>query len=230
MRGGVKVNLGQYEYPYRKLFRPDVLVVFTHLSYLPKMSYNELSLHFTTFEKERLKLYKDEHAKYEYAYSHFLLREIIKNEFYMLYDTLTFNFSEHDKPFSNDMNFNLSHSHGYLAFIFSRKLDVGIDIQQHLHLSDNDLSSIAGTIFSETDYKLIEIASNKLVEFYKIWTQKESYGKAIGKGLLYPTSNVYVDSIQNLVIDLTHHHPLKWKCETIQILKGVTVSYTYQIT
>ncbi|NWK84715.1 4'-phosphopantetheinyl transferase superfamily protein [Staphylococcus sp. GSSP0090] len=224
------MNLGQYEYPYRKLFRPHVLVVYTHLSYLPKMSYDKLSLHFTKFEKERLKLYKDEQAKYEYAYSHFLLREIIKNEFYMSYDTLTFNFSEHGKPFSDDMNFNLSHSHGYLAFIFSRKLDVGIDVQQHVYLSDSDLSSIGGTLFSKIDYKLIEIASNKLVEFYKIWTQKESYGKAIGKGLLYPTRNVYVDSIQNIVIDLIHQHPLEWKCETVHIRKEATISYAYQIT
>lgn len=224
------MNLGQCEYSYRKLFRPHVLVVYTHLSYLPKMSYDKLSIHFTAFEKERLKLYKDEHAKYEYAYSHFLLREIIKNEFYRSYDTLTFNFSEHDKPFSNDVNFNLSHSHGYLAFIFSRKLDVGIDVQQHVYLNDDNLSSIAEALFSVMDYKLIETSSNKLVAFYKIWTQKESYGKAIGKGLLYPTKNVYVDSIQNKVIDLIHHHPLEWRCETVHIHKEATVSYSYQIT
>lgn len=80
------------------------------------------------------------------------------------------------------------------------------------------------------DYKFIETSSNKLVAFYKIWTQKESYGKAIGKGLLYPTRNVYVDSIQNKVIDLIHHHPLEWRCETVHIHKEATVSYSYQIT
>ena len=77
---------------------------------------------------------------------------------------------------------------------------------------------------------LIEIASNKLEEFYKIWTQKESYGKAIGKGLLYPTKNVFVDSIQNIVIDLNHHQPLGWNCETVHIRKEATVSFAYQIT
>ncbi|WP_239739923.1 4'-phosphopantetheinyl transferase superfamily protein [Mammaliicoccus sp. P-M59] len=224
------MNLGQCEYPYRKLFRPHVLVVYTHLSYLPKISYDKLSLHFTTFEKEKLNLYKDERAKYEYAYSHFLLREIIKNEFHMSYDILTFNFPERDKPFSDKLNFNLSHSHGYLAFIFSRNLDVGIDVQKHVYLSENDLLSITETLFSERDYKLIEIASNKLEEFYKIWTQKESYGKAIGKGLLYPTKNVFVDSIQNIVIDLNHHQPLGWNCETVHIRKEATVSFAYQKT
>ncbi|WP_442961202.1 hypothetical protein [Pseudogracilibacillus sp. SO30301A] len=59
-----------------------------------------------------------------------------------------------------------------------------------------------------------------------MWTQKESYGKAIGKGLLYSTRNIYIGN--NRVTDALNNQPLAWKCETEHINEEATISYTYQ--
>ncbi len=93
------------------------------------------------------------------------------------------------KPYMEDgeLFFNLSHS-GKLVMCAVSKKELGCDIET---IRDAD-TDIAKRFFHANEYALIEKEAdrerkNKL--FFRLWTLKESYIKATGKGLREPLSS-----------------------------------------
>lgn len=84
------------------------------------------------------------------------------------------------KPFVdvNNFHFNISHSGSLVALVYDEK-PMGIDIEKIV----NRDTSLANRFFTNEERDYINNSKNKLESFYKIWTLKESYVKAIGKGL-----------------------------------------------
>ncbi len=93
--------------------------------------------------------------------------------------------SEHGKPYfkNSSLKFSLSHSGKYCAAALSGK-EVGIDIQQ---IKDINLK-IGERFFTKEEYGRIKSAD----DFFRIWTLKESFVKATGKGLSTPLSSFCV--------------------------------------
>jgi 4'-phosphopantetheinyl transferase len=100
------------------------------------------------------------------------------------------------KPQVAGLEFNLSHSGDFVAYAISDR-PVGIDIEQ---VRAMDLSGIVQRFFAPSEF----IAWQKLspteqeLAFFRTWTVKEAYLKAIGTGLHTPLSEVEVS------IDLEH--------------------------
>lgn len=99
---------------------------------------------------------------------------------------LIFGVNEYGKPFlinSAHIEYNISHSGKWVTCSIDN-LPVGIDIEQ---IKPIDMS-IAERFFSKEEVKCL--MSKCVVEreayFYDLWTLKESYIKAIGKGLSIP--------------------------------------------
>lgn len=83
-----------------------------------------------------------------------------------------------------DIYFNISHSGKYVACVVSDK-EVGIDIE-----GDRKASiSLAGRFFCPEEVSWINEADSE-DRFFRIWTLKEAYGKAIGCGVLEILSKV----------------------------------------
>ncbi|MDY0322925.1 MAG: 4'-phosphopantetheinyl transferase superfamily protein [Candidatus Carbobacillus sp.] len=82
------------------------------------------------------------------------------------------------------VEFNLSHSGGWVACATDVH-PVGIDVEQVLPI---DYEEIAMRFFSQQEYDdLMRLtARERPTGFYRLWTLKESYIKAIGKGLVTP--------------------------------------------
>ncbi len=83
----------------------------------------------------------------------------------------------------SDISFNVSHSHNLIVCAVTCKRDLGVDVE-HIKPRKN-LIQIAERFFSEdeaADLKLIKPDAVTDV-FFKIWTRKEAYLKAKGKGL-----------------------------------------------
>lgn len=85
-----------------------------------------------------------------------------------------------------EIGFNLSHSSDKVAFIFGLRKQLGIDIEYIKPV--DELAEIVNGFFSITEKKALEqIGPDTIIKkFFKIWTQKEAYVKAIGKGLAIP--------------------------------------------
>lgn len=102
--------------------------------------------------------------------------------------SLSFSTNEYGKPFLVDLpdiHFNLSHSHGVIACALCRSAAVGVDVEDVGRHTD---LSIADRFFSSSEAELVSKASGpgKTELFFDIWTLKEAYIKAVGKGLSIP--------------------------------------------
>ncbi len=105
--------------------------------------------------------------------------------------SLSFSTNEYGKPFLAgvpDIHFNLSHSHGVAVCALGRDADVGVDVEDVGRRTD---LSIARRFFSPAEANLVSKApeAEKRALFFYIWTLKEAYIKAVGRGLSIPLNS-----------------------------------------
>ena len=95
---------------------------------------------------------------------------------------------ENGKPFIENCSyfFNLSHS-GERAFLTVSDKKVGCDVEK---IREVDLN-VAKRFFTEKESeRLFDLGKEEQkTEFFKIWTRKESFIKAVGKGFLIPLNS-----------------------------------------
>jgi len=93
-------------------------------------------------------------------------------------------------PFSaSGLRFNVSHSEDLAAYGFACGREVGIDIEAVRGM--NDAECIARRFFSTTEYSayLALDPVDREVGFFRCWTRKEAFVKAIGDGLTHRLDN-----------------------------------------
>ena len=150
-------------------------------------------------EKKKVDKYKTEGLRNRHIISKGLLRILIAK--YMNYspNEIIFYFNEFGKPSispdseGTNLFFNLSHSDNIAVFVFSGNREVGIDVEKVKELAD--MEGVVDLCFSESEKKWFsKLPSAKKEEmFYKIWTCKEAYIKAIGKGLSFSPNRITLD-------------------------------------
>ena len=109
-----------------------------------------------------------------------LLNDILKYYGLSMSDII---YNEYGKPYlkNNEICFNISHSGDYVVCAVSKN-EIGVDIQEIRKV--NDL--IVQKKYTEEEQKYV----TDDVTFTKVWTLKESYVKAIGKGLYQKVEEV----------------------------------------
>lgn len=137
-------------------------------------------------ENNRMFRYLHEADRNRFLVGHGLLRLLLSRYLQQRPMDITFSTSKHGKLYisQSDLSFNISHSGNMIALSFVKGKSVGIDVEQMHTL--NEHIQIAKNFFSPQE--LTQIISEKNEEkkqecFYKIWTVKEAYVKAIGFGL-----------------------------------------------
>ena len=102
---------------------------------------------------------------------------------------------ERGKPYFQDRSlprFSISHSGEYVVCALS-KHEVGCDIQIMEGKDSDRTLKIGKRFFSEREFLDMERAEDPQDYFYRIWTIKESYIKALGEGLSLPLDSFYVE-------------------------------------
>ena len=123
-----------------------------------------------------------------------------------------------------DLHFNLSHS-GSVAMCALSDVEIGCDVE----LIASPRPRVAERFFSpeEREY-LASVAKGETARaFYKIWTLKESFLKAIGKGFSVPPSSfsVIADGKIGIKQDLS---PVEWRLFTAEISPLYSTAYCAQ--
>jgi 4'-phosphopantetheinyl transferase len=99
------------------------------------------------------------------------------------------------KPTQNPQNlhFNLSHSHELIVYTFAFNQNIGIDTEYIKPISS--MSGLVKRFFSKNENtQFFNLPQAKHLEaFYKCWTSKESYLKALGLGITNHLSHFSVD-------------------------------------
>ncbi|MBL1209923.1 4'-phosphopantetheinyl transferase superfamily protein [Geminocystis sp. GBBB08] len=138
-------------------------------------------------EQERINRFSSKSLKEYFIIYRGYLRIILSQYLTIKPDEICFTYSSKGKPLLDqkilsNIKFNLSHKNNYAVYAIS-KYNVGIDLEK---IDEKvRVENIAKRYFchDEFDY-LINLESSKKAEyFFKLWTIKEAYLKAIGEGL-----------------------------------------------
>jgi len=157
-----------------------------------------------------------------------LIRYIIFKRYKISNNEISFVFNEYGKPFLNNINnfyFNISHSGEWIVCAIDSNY-IGIDIE---FIKPIDFE-IAQRYFSEKEYSyfLAKKDSDKLNYFYDLWTLKESFIKAVGKGLSIPLNSFSIIKENNsifLISDNSNAVNFKFKQYNIDSRYKLSVCY-----
>ena len=104
-----------------------------------------------------------------------------------------------DEHEASGLRFNASNSHELAVYAFVQEREIGVDVE---YIKDDFQSEeIAGHFFSarEVQTLLALPKDERTAAFFRCWTRKEAYIKAIGSGLSHP--------LDQFDVTLTAHEP-----------------------
>ena len=164
-------------------------------------------------ERERAGRFHFQVDRDRYATSRSVLRILLGRYLGRRPQDVEFGYTEHGKPFlpdtrgSSPVRFNVSHSGNYTLYAFAYDREVGIDVEQIRPLQE--FESIATQVFTGAEQQLIARAPHdeKAAAFFRLWSRKEAYVKAIGHGLSAPLHEISV--VTNRVETPDGHGPAR---------------------
>ena len=133
-----------------------------------------------SFEADKTKLIHKQQLKSE-------INDILNKEFASLnidYSENSLLYNRYGKPYiknHSDVFFNISHCHE-MAVCTINSCEAGIDVENIRAYHPR----VAKRVFSDKENEILKNAVNKDETFFRIWTLKESFVKAIGVGISYP--------------------------------------------
>lgn len=142
------------------------------------------------YRLKKAKNYKNEDDRKLSILSSLLLDKALKKHDLSERD-MKYTFNAYGKPYfinAKELHFSISHSGDYAMVVMSDK-EIGCDIQQ---IKDINLS-IADRFFTAEERKYVKCTEN----FFRIWTLKESFIKAIGKGLALPLNSFSIKGLDS---------------------------------
>jgi 4'-phosphopantetheinyl transferase len=170
---------------------PDELRVFyafTKLLAEPEQARRCLAL-ISVEESARHQRFRFQEDRDSYLLAHALARSILAGLCGADPLALRFEAGEHGRPelvsprCEPRLRFNLSHTRGLVACAVALDHDVGVDVE---HLDRRvQIDQLAPSVFSDAERAALARLSDdaRRVRFFELWTLKEAYIKAVGKGL-----------------------------------------------
>ncbi len=155
----------------------------------PETSVQKLATMLAEEERERAAHFQFEHLRQRFLVGHGALRHILSRYTGCAAENLRFVYGPFGKPalaFEGDLHFNLSHSEDLALVAVTRGSEIGIDVERFRLVTECD--RIAQTNFSPREYETFCALEHyeKLAAFFRCWTRKEAFIKALGLGLNMP--------------------------------------------
>ena len=122
-------------------------------------------------------------------------------------DAVQFRYGGNQKPAlapEHRVKFNVSHSGGLAVFAFTLDREIGVDVEQIRSVPD--MTAIAKRFFClEEAADLMSLAASERARaFFRCWTRKEAYVKALGNGLSEPLDSFRVTVNPDVPAGLVH--------------------------
>lgn len=156
-------------------------------------------------EEQRARGFRLDQHRWRFVRSHALMRRILARYIGCAPADLKIEVGARGKPFLSPgqearMRFNLSHSGDLMLFALALDADVGVDVE--IINPQVEWRQVARPYFSDIEFEGLErirSAEAQVDEFYRIWTLKEAYLKAVGDGL--------AGGLQTVVVNPDTHSP-----------------------
>jgi len=220
-----------------KLKKDEIIIWRIHLDY-DRFDLINLSKTLSPDEKLRSDKFYFEKDRSRYVISHGILRELLS--FYTGITPKEINFYVNDfgKPYllpdrsTDDIRFNISHSNQGTILAFSKEREIGVDLE--FMKLDFPSVEIVDRFFSKKEKtEFLTLRKHERVEgFYKCWTRKEAYIKAIGKGLSIPLDSFDVSLKPGEPVELVDSRISEggeeWSITDIDVWEGYTAAICIQ--
>lgn len=140
-------------------------------------------------ELDRAGRFRFEHLQRHFVVSRGFLRHVLGRYLEASPSELRFSYNEYGKPAlegEQSLQFNMSHSHEIGLVAVTRDAAVGVDVE-HIR-ADFASEDIATRFFSRLEVETFSSLpkEERVAAFFRCWSRKEAYIKAIGKGLSQP--------------------------------------------
>lgn len=195
-------------------------------------------------ERQRLSKIKSNKRKQQFLITRVALRNILSfYNHHLLPLDIRFTVNEFGKPALEDefsqLQFNVSHTDGKVLIGVAQARPLGVDIE---YMSQSrDFLKIAEHYFHPKEWDLGWMQDNsysdyaRLQRFYKLWTLKEAFIKAEGKGLFLPTNSFYFEDCHlhypKLVIESPNSYSTKrWQFEQAFLASNYSLSIAFEDT
>lgn len=149
------------------------------------------------------KFYFPEHRR-RFIVARSILRQLLGDYLNTNPKNIKFDYSDRGKPqlsklCNNSLQFNVSHSQEYALFGFAVDRLIGVDIEYLREMPD--AIKIARRFFSPLEFQLIASLSDRQQQkvFFKLWTAKEAYLKALGTGLAGSLNSIEISFEDDLL-------------------------------
>jgi 4'-phosphopantetheinyl transferase len=143
-------------------------------------------------ERERHRRLLREHSRREFLLAHALARLTLSRYAPVPPEAWSFSRGEYGRPEiagpseGVGLRFNLSHTRGSVVCAVIRDLDIGVDVESTARLVRHQ--DLAERFFSGAEIDALRAAApeKRARRFLEIWTLKEAYLKAVGRGISVP--------------------------------------------
>ncbi len=158
-------------------------------------------------ETTRADRFAFEHLRRSYELSQGGMRMLLAHYLDCHPRDVEFTFGPRGKPALRDgrIRFNMAHSSNLAIYAFTQDCEIGIDIEKMRSIPD--LEQIADRYFCSAERS--EVLSNKDSSarheaFFRCWTRKEAYVKAVGTGLYLPLNQFQTTLSSNDQVRFMH--------------------------
>ncbi|MEG0927535.1 4'-phosphopantetheinyl transferase family protein [Chryseobacterium sp.] len=153
-----------------------------------------------------------------------IIRTILCKHYGLKNDEIQYEYQEFGKPFLPNhphFHFNISHSGDWVVGVVSNH-PIGIDIEKITEVKE-DLASLA--LCTEEHQKLQALNEmDQNLFFFKLWTLKESYVKAIGTGLSEGLNTLEITINNENIRMKKNEKPVQAYFETMELQQGHQLS------
>ena len=160
----------------------DVLIYTLHLPEYIELT-KELIHFLNADELERANRYYRKKDRNQFIICRSILKIVLAAYTKTEVKNITLDYHFNKKPYLGShpwLHFNVSHSED-LAVIAISRCKLGIDVE--FVSKDFDYLPLLPEVFTENEILFVQEAENKEYAFYCLWTRKEAFVKAIGKGI-----------------------------------------------
>jgi 4'-phosphopantetheinyl transferase len=155
---------------------------------LPSKPASDFDSALSDTERDRAYRFRFSNDRWAYVFSHAVLRNVLSQYLDCSPSDLQFGVSIFGKPFlAKEMGrtpeFNLSHAGSIVLVALSADRLIGVDVEEIRPMDDFGL--IAESHFTSSEHAFISRhpPADRERAFFRCWTRKEAYIKAVGKGL-----------------------------------------------
>jgi 4'-phosphopantetheinyl transferase len=180
-------------------------------------------------EQQRAARFRFQRDRDRFLASRGLLRHILASYLNTPPERIRFGYAREGKPFlleHPDVHFNLSHAEDVLVVGVARGRVLGLDVERMF--SEAVMEEVSAAVLSNPERGLLEglNAGERREWFVRLWTRKEAYIKADGRGMSLRLAGIDVSTCPNHV-RLIGNAPDDWRVSQRWAVRELAVGSGY---